>query len=137
MLWTVWLVIAAGPPTGTLPPGAIARLGDARLNQGHSATSVVFSGDGSTLLSGSHSPCYARGLTVWDVRTGCPLREGVCASEEFLCAFAPHPSKGLVLWADAASLALWDIEAGKAVWKVPAKAHAVAWGRGGRWALTK
>src|SRR5437764_508913 len=53
-----------------LPPGAVARLGTVRLRHGHVVNSVVFSPDGTTLISGG-----GREIHFWDVATGRELRE--------------------------------------------------------------
>jgi hypothetical protein len=95
MLSAVLLVFAAGPLNGPLPPGAIARLGDMRFNQGGLAVIVAFSGDGSKLLSVCEFP---QGITVWDVKTGKLLQKNVGGGMAGLNGFAAHPRNGTVLW---------------------------------------
>jgi WD40 repeat protein len=54
-----------------LPPGAVARLGTARLRQGEPVTALVFSSDGKILASGGRDEGIVR---LWDAASGRELR---------------------------------------------------------------
>ncbi|HEV3449505.1 MAG TPA: sigma-70 family RNA polymerase sigma factor [Gemmataceae bacterium] len=60
----------SGPDPDPLPPGAIARLGSTRLRPGNPISSVAFSPDGKTLVSGN----WGASIHFWDVATGKELR---------------------------------------------------------------
>ncbi|MBN9523601.1 hypothetical protein J0H58_34670 [bacterium] len=68
--------LAARAPAADLPPGAVRRLGEARFRAGGAVAELVFSADGSELVSHVPGPDGDR-VTVWDAATGERLRTGV------------------------------------------------------------
>ena len=72
------LALALAPPgrAADLPPGATLRLGDARFRAGGPVAELVFSADGSELVSHVATPDGDR-VAVWDAATGELLRTGV------------------------------------------------------------
>lgn len=70
------VALAAAPARAALPPGAALRLGDDRFRAGGPVAELVFSADGSELVT--HVPT-ANGdrVAVWDAATGELLRAGV------------------------------------------------------------
>lgn len=70
------LLLAAPARGADLPPGAALRLGDAKFRAGGPVAELVFSADGSELVSHVPAPDGDR-VTVWDATTGERLRAGV------------------------------------------------------------
>ena len=58
-----------GVPTGAMPDGAIARLGDSRLRHAAGATCVAFSPDSRRIFTGGQDGA----LRVWDTTTGATI----------------------------------------------------------------
>src|SRR5262249_3413683 len=123
------LVAAAGPPKkgeqtradrlgDPLPPGAVARIGTARLQGGDLVSVAAFSRDGKLLATGH----WASRARLWDAKSGkllleMPLAEpskpGYAGSPVTTLAFSPD-GKLLAFggyWAP--SVRLWDVAAGK------------------------
>ena len=55
------------PEGQPLPPGAVARLGSARLKHGGQVSGLIFSADGKTLISGART---GGSLRMWDSESG-------------------------------------------------------------------
>ena len=70
------LLLAAPAGAADLPPGAARRLGDAHFRAGGPVAELVFSADGTELVSHVATPDGDR-VTVWDAATGQQLRTGV------------------------------------------------------------
>jgi WD40 repeat protein len=70
------LALVAPARAADLPPGAALRLGDARFRAGGAVAELVFSADGTELVSHVPGPDGDR-VTVWDATTGEQLRTGV------------------------------------------------------------
>lgn len=69
-------LLAAPAAAADLPPGAAVRLGEDRFRAGGPVAELVFSADGSELVSHVATPAGDR-VTVWDAATGERLRTGV------------------------------------------------------------
>jgi RNA polymerase sigma factor (sigma-70 family) len=103
------------PDGGSLPEGALTRLGTIRLRHGAIIGSLAFSPDGAILAaSGEYYGGEDRSIYLWDVKTGrelhrLPGREGRHAS----IAFSPD---GKMLasagWGES-TIRLWDTATGK------------------------
>ncbi|HEX4609328.1 MAG TPA: hypothetical protein VH092_14110, partial [Urbifossiella sp.] len=77
--WFAVLTLGALAPaarSADLPPGAALRLGDTRFRAGGPVAELVFSADGSELVSHVPTPTGDR-VAVWDADTGELLRAGV------------------------------------------------------------
>ncbi|QDU23976.1 WD40 repeat domain-containing protein [Urbifossiella limnaea] len=70
------LLLAAPARAADLPPGAARRLGDAHFRAGGPVAELVFSADGTELVSHVAAAAGDR-VTVWDATTGERLRTGV------------------------------------------------------------
>ncbi len=70
------VLLAAPAGAADLPPGAALRLGDDRFRAGGPVAELVFSADGSELVSHVATSTGDR-VTVWDAATGERLRTGV------------------------------------------------------------
>lgn len=70
------VLLAAPAAAADLPPGAAVRLGEDRFRAGGPVAELVFSADGSELVSHVATPVGDR-VTVWDAATGERLRTGV------------------------------------------------------------
>lgn len=89
-------LVAADPPKldrhgMPLPPGAIARLGDARLRHASPVNHLAFSADGTRLLC----LCEDQSVHVWDVKTGLPVAQFPVGSAQ--SASLPPDGKSLVV----------------------------------------
>ncbi len=89
-------LLAADPPKVDrhgmpLPPGAIARLGDARLRHASPVTHLAFSADGARLLC----LCEDQSVHVWDAKTGLPVAQLPVGSAQ--SAALPPDGKSLVV----------------------------------------
>ena len=88
--WTEALDIQPAPPPGfdaagdPLPPGALARLGNARLRHPGTVQNVAFSPDGSRLAVTDDSGA----VSVWDVETGRLLGRSAAGADAAV-AFGP------------------------------------------------
>jgi WD40 repeat protein len=71
----VAVVVLAVPARAALPPGAAKRLGDDRFRAGGPVAELVFSADGSELVSHVPTPAGDE-VAVWDAATGERLRAG-------------------------------------------------------------
>lgn len=91
-----------------LPPGALARLGTARLRHSEAIVSFALSADGTVLASGAFDT--ERGVRVWDARTGKELYR--IEERGGLVAISPD-SKTLVTGGEGATLFCWDLHTGK------------------------
>ena len=106
----ILLLFAVAPPIGPLPPGAIARLGDLRLNHGQEVRGAAFSLDGKRLLAVDG----VGDLLSWDIRTG-RLLQRTPAADAGSGRLDPHPGRDAVLWLSWEKARLWDHAAGKAL----------------------
>jgi RNA polymerase sigma factor (sigma-70 family) len=96
----------------SLPAGAVARLGSARLRQGGAINAVAYSPDGKLLASGGG---YHE-LRIWDARTGKELQRMIgLSSWPFSIAFSPD-GKTLASGANDNTARLWDVATGKLLW---------------------
>jgi WD domain, G-beta repeat len=127
-------------PTPTEPPPAPApmrRTDDSiRTFTGHSnpVTSVAFSPDGRTVLSGS----FDRTLELWDVATGEALRTFGLPGYVKSVAFSPDGRKALS-GGDTGVLKLWDVQSGKELREFAGsfgEVNSVVFSPNGRTALT-
>lgn len=89
-------MLAADPPKldrhgMPLPPGVLARLGDARLRHASPVTHLAFSADGTRLLC----LCEDQSVHVWDVKTGLPVAQLPVGSAQ--SAALPPDGKSLVV----------------------------------------
>lgn len=123
-----------GPTADPLPPGALARLGSARLRHGGLVRAVGFSPDGALLASASHD----RTVSLWEVPTGSErLRLRGHDGDVLALAFAPN---GTLLASAAAdsTVRLWALrgkDAGKEVRRFTFRADSVdglAWSPDGK-----
>ena len=71
----VLLLSAQAAPAADLPPGALARLGDDRFRAGDGVYSLAFSPDGKQLATAHRVDVGVDVLTIWDTKTGYPVRE--------------------------------------------------------------
>src|SRR5437763_495700 len=73
MISAVLLASAQASAEDTLPPGAVARLGDTRFLAGGSVERLDFSADGTHLTAVTKTPDLAR-RTTWNTKTWQPAR---------------------------------------------------------------
>src|SRR5262249_51857729 len=107
LIWTFQPRVPPGPPTPTEPPAATAQ--SLRTFTGHNSyvSSVAFSPDGRTALSGSND----KTLKLWEVATGIELRTftGHSASVTSV-AFSPDGRTALSgSGGNDGTLKLWDV----------------------------
>lgn len=112
--------------TGALMEAATVRLRDARtLNMEHElerfqgdVSSLAFSPDSRLLATG----CRDKNVTLWDVRTGVPLKQFEAPGEIFAVAFSPDgryvatgsgTGSGM---GDVGRVTVWEIATGKPLW---------------------
>lgn len=70
------VVLVAGPVAAQdLPPGAVARMGEARFRAGGSISDFGLSPDGKQYVTRTSADLTSGLLTVWDSATGLPVRE--------------------------------------------------------------
>ncbi len=86
-----------------LPPGAIARLGDARLRHASPVTHLSFNADGSRILT----VCNDESVHVWDVKTGLPVAQLPPRSAQ--SAALPPDGKSLVVIDPKGHLKSYDL----------------------------
>jgi WD40 repeat protein len=99
-------------PTGadSLPAGVIARLGQAPIQHHGEITSLAFSPDGKTLLSGSMDQTFS----FWDLATGQELRRVDFHKHGTVYSSAVSPDgKRLVILPGLGGAALLDLATGK------------------------
>jgi WD40 repeat protein len=98
-----------------LPPGAVARLGTVRLQQGFSIGCVHFSPDGKTLATSG-----GKTIHLWELKNGKELRrfthENALWVREF--AFSPDGTK-LVTSGAQTEVHVWDLATGKVMARLP------------------
>jgi WD40 repeat protein len=99
-----------------LPRGAVARLGSLRLRHQISATTAVFSPDGTTLASARDPDTLFR---LWDAATGKEIRH-VKGGPKELCHVLDLSAGGkLAALGGRQHLTVWDVGAGKPLHKLP------------------
>src|SRR5262249_32705397 len=93
-----------------LPEGAIARMGTVRFQHGRLVSSVAFSRDGKTLLSGS----YDGTVRLWDRDTGKELRRfaGLLPYGVVRLAFSRDGKTAAALAGDS-RIRFWEVATGK------------------------
>jgi WD40 repeat protein len=101
------LVDAHGDP---LPPGAVARLGTARLRHSGAVYALAFSPDGKLLASGGS---YGT-VRLWAVADG-RLRHAFDAHNHYVVAVDFTPDGKLLASVDEDGVRLWDVASGRAV----------------------
>lgn len=99
-----------------LPPGAVARLGTARLRQAGRIRSLAFAPDGKTLVAGSvSSRALDERLVRWDVVSGRRLGGIACDASVRSVEFSPD---GHLLAAEVSgSVWLIDVRREEVIWK--------------------
>jgi WD40 repeat protein len=113
----------------SLPPRALARIGDHRFYHGPGIACAVLSPDGRRAASAVHYPvtdderdAYTRAIVLWDAVTGERLRELLVPSAPIEClAFsadgkrlaAAYTISGLAPFASRAVVVVFDVETGK------------------------
>jgi WD40 repeat protein len=122
--------VALPQPGRILPPGAVARLGPARLLHRVAVTGLAFSADGKWLASGGGDGA----VRVWD---GGTLRKvhhlkGLVGSDARVL-FSPD-SSGLAGAATGGDpgIILWDVSSGKERWRSPDACRALAFSKDGK-----
>jgi len=98
-----------GPDSDPLPPGALARLGSARLRPGHPVSALAFTPDGKTLVSGNWGP----GIHVWDVASGKELRRFAGQHHGLHVACLPDGKTVASVNTNEKVIRLWDMISGK------------------------
>jgi len=97
-----------------LPPGAVARFGQARLHHGAWIKSLAFSPDGRMLASGGGQYSQSGDVSIWDVASGRLLRS-VPAPKQGIGAVAFSPDgKAMATAGMDRIVRFWDPGTGKA-----------------------
>ncbi|MBY0230563.1 MAG: WD40 repeat domain-containing protein [Gemmataceae bacterium] len=122
----ILLLFCAAPPLDPLPPGAVARLGEMRLNLGSGISSLAWTPDGSQLIAcGSSAP-----PAFFDARTG--DRRRTLPTLGYAASLSMPPSGDALLVAGE-WLELSDLRTGKHRWRIRVLALSAVLGHRGEW----
>ncbi len=103
-----------------LPPGAVARIGTARLRHG-AAQAMAFSPDGTVLATGGENS-----VSLWEVRSGREIRRlPQIKGRAFRVAFSPD-GRLLAAGGDYQTVHLWETATGKEIYRVRGHRASVA-----------
>src|SRR5262245_35986487 len=94
-----------------LPPGALVRLGSARLRHSDCVTCVAFANGGASVIAGSSDGF----VTIWDATSGKASRSFQAYPEEVRSLVVTPDNKSLITGSLGGALKQWDLESGKEV----------------------
>jgi RNA polymerase sigma factor (sigma-70 family) len=95
-----------------LPPGGLARLGSARLNQGAAVAGLAFSPDGKVVASCGESSGEDHAIHLWDVATGKEVMSLRPDEHVYTLSFSPD-GRLLASAGPETAVRLWDVAGGK------------------------
>jgi WD domain, G-beta repeat len=115
LLVSILVCASSAGQADSLPPGAVGRLGTARLRSGDPINAVAFAPDGNTLATASNHT-----VRIWDVTTRRLLRE--LAHSDMACSVAFSPDGRLIASGGGGeggeterdrSILIWETASGK------------------------